>query len=145
MTSYVHEERFWSKVDASGDCWVWTASVSIGGYGKYSISSGGKTTYPYAHRHSYSILVGDVPAGMDLDHVCRNRRCVNPDHLEPVTHRENLLRGGTLAGVNARKTHCKNGHEFTEENTRTNGKGRACMTCHRAWDKARYARDGRRG
>ncbi len=144
---YVHEDRFWSKVDASGDCWAWTAASAGKGYGKYTIpyrDGTGRSKHVYAHRHAWAVLVGEIPEGMVIDHLCKNRKCVNPDHLEVVTTRINNLRGAGFAHTNARKTHCKSGHEFTEENTRHSSNGRACLTCHRAWDRARRPKNGRR-
>jgi hypothetical protein len=140
--TYVHEERFWSKVDASGDCWMWTAASAGKGYGKYSVSSNGKTWYPLAHRHSYEILVGSIPDGMVLDHLCRNRKCVNPDHLEAVTQKQNVQRG--MSG--GMKTHCAEAHEFVGDNTSHTKDGwRICLDCRRAWDrKRRPLKNGRR-
>jgi hypothetical protein len=86
-----------------------------------------------AHCRSYELLRGDIPEGMDLDHLCRNRLCVNPDHLEPVTRRENLLRSPiTLTALKAAQTHCIHGHAFTSENTKIRPNGtRLCITCNR--------------
>lgn len=125
-------DRFWSNVDAFGDCWNWTASATREGYGTFSVN--GKNQG--AHRYAWSTLVGNIPPLLHLDHLCRNTLCVNPDHLEPVTTRVNTLRGVGLSALNARKTHCKEGHPFTPENTgvykRSNGTTyRGCRTCGR--------------
>lgn len=95
---------------------------------------GGRNRFTHSHRFAYELLVGPVPEGMQLDHLCRNRWCCNPEHLELVTPRENTLRGVGPSAVNAVKTHCKNGHEFTPENTRVDQRTgeRGCWTCRRA-------------
>ncbi|HEV2928117.1 MAG TPA: HNH endonuclease signature motif containing protein, partial [Propionibacteriaceae bacterium] len=111
--------RFWAKVDRSGGpdaCWPWTANRMDSGYGRYSIDGRSKL----AHRISYELSVGSIPDGLQIDHLCRNKPCVNPTHLEAVTQRENLLRGDTVPARNAARTHCANGHEFTPENTSRN-------------------------
>jgi hypothetical protein len=82
--------RFWEKVDRSGDCWTWTASDNGQGYGQFYLRSGRKV---HAHRYAYEAVVGPIPAGLELDHLCANPSCVNPRHLEPVPHRTNMLRG----------------------------------------------------
>jgi hypothetical protein len=105
-------ERFWEKVEKTGGCWNWTAGLNAAGYGMFS---DGKTRL--AHRFAYEMVVGKIPDGLQLDHLCRNRSCVRPDHLEPVTNRENCLRGESPFAKHARQTHCVNGHEFTPENT----------------------------
>lgn len=93
----------------------------------------------YGHRLAYTLKYGDIPAGMVIDHLCRNRRCVNPDHLEVVSRAENVLRGESLNAQNARKTHCKYGHEFTEANTyRCKNGTRQCKRCHTDREIARY-------
>lgn len=126
-------ERFWSKVDRSGECWVWTAGKSGGGYGSFTVN--GKSAQ--AHRFAYELLVGPIPGGLVLDHLCRNRACVRADHLDPVTERENLLRGVGAAARNARKTHCHKGHEFTPENTYVYAASgfRMCRACRRQWSE----------
>lgn len=119
-------KRFWDKVDTSGECWVWTASVNNRGYGKFGLNY--KTVLP--HRLSYELCVGAIPEGLEIDHECKNRRCVNPAHLRPKTHLDNTPKGADH--YNARKTHCKNGHEFSAGNTRLrDGKYRVCKSCER--------------
>lgn len=109
-------------------CWEWTGWRSTEGYG-WTHFNGRKES---VHRTAYMILVGEVPDGLFLDHLCRNRACFNPAHLEPVTCRENLLRGVGASGMNARKTHCKHGHEFDEANTWFEKTGhRHCRACNR--------------
>lgn len=115
------------EVDAAG-CWNWTQCRNTDGYG---VVGRNRRRYP-AHRYAWTLLRGPIPDGMELDHLCRNRGCVNPDHLEPVTHTENILRGDSPQAINSRKTHCIRGHEFTEANTYTY-KGRHCRTCQRAF------------
>jgi len=109
------EERFWSKVvfPEDSDCWLWAASINNNGYGEFW--AGDK--YVKAHRWAYEYLIGPIPAGLTIDHLCRNRACVNPAHLEPVTLRINLLRGNTFQARNAAKTHCESGHSFDLFNT----------------------------
>lgn len=117
--------RFWENVDKSGECWVWTAALDQDGYG--TCRRGGTKR---AHRVAYEELVGPIPDGLVVDHLCRNRACVNPLHLEPVTNRVNLLRGDTAAARNAAKTHCPQGHEYTDANTQRKSNGaRICRTC----------------
>ena len=122
-------ERFWSKVQAPrspGGCWLWTAAVEHGGYGRYWSDGSTKS----AHRVAYETLVGVVPDSLQLDHRCRVRNCVNPAHLEPVTGRENTLRGISSPAQYARRTQCSNGHELVGRNVmpRKEG-GRRCRKC----------------
>lgn len=132
--------RFLSKVDKLGPiwngtrCWEWTAFRNEDGYGQFS------DKIPCcAHVFSYKLFRGEIETGKQIDHQCRNRGCVNPYHLELVTSRENTLRGYGPSALAARKTHCTNGHEFTEENTRIekqrNGVRRRCLACRREWPK----------
>lgn len=134
------EERFWEKVDATGDCWEWMSGRNRDGYGQFYPTT---TIVAKAHRFAWETLVGLIPKGLEIDHLCRNRTCVNPDHLDVVTHQENCRRGYPLGLVaNWRKkraqTHCVHGHEFTLENTGTNHGRRFCRACHRASDRTRY-------
>lgn len=131
-------ERFWERVDASGDCWEWTGCI-VRGYGQVAQPGGARRV---AHRVSYELLVGSTPEGLELDHLCRNRRCVNPDHLEPVTKSVNARRSYSVAGVNARRAECVNGHPFDEVNTamRPNG-SRRCKRCRAESSTREYKRE----
>lgn len=115
------------RITESG-CWEWIAGRSTFGYGITNY----QRKQMKAHRASYLVFCGDVPEGLELDHLCRNRACINPAHLECVTSRENTLRGIGPAAMHAAKTHCLHGHEFSPENTRIDSKGhRICRACHR--------------
>ena len=120
-------------------CWISTRAAHSNGYTKI----GYRGTTWLTHRFAYTVFVGPIPEDLQLDHLCRVRACCNPDHLEPVTCRENLLRGDTLTAAEAAATTCINRHPFTPENTRMTRKGkRACRACDRTRSK-RY-RDVRR-
>ena len=121
-------------------CWLWTGTINNEGYGAATSKDAetGRVTHT-AHRIAYELLNSPIPAGKELDHLCRVRRCVNPTHLEPVTHRENMMRSPIAASAkNALKTHCPSGHLYSPENTYIRkGKGftmRMCRTCM----KSRY-------
>ncbi len=145
-------DRLLSKVAMGPDCcWIYTGSITTrGGYGSFGIRKG--VSMP-AHRAAYEFMVGPIPDCKQLDHECHtrdmncpggkclHRRCVNPDHLAPVTSRQNSLRSRTsLPAINAAKTHCTNGHAFTPENTAPATKAgreyRSCRTCHRLRTRA---------
>lgn len=137
------EDRFWPKV-AFGDwldCWKWAAFCRPDGYGVIQMRNRSPRSQ-LAHRIAYELLVGPIPEGLQLDHLCRVRSCCNPLHLEPVTGRENLLRSPlTQASINAAKTHCPARHPYTPENTRLSREGsRYCLTCKRIKNREWRAR-----
>lgn len=126
--------------EPNSGCWLWVGAMNSGGYGSFSMN--GKSIKP--HRFAYERYVGPIPAGLDLDHLCRVRCCVNPAHLEPVARQENALRGarlGTYGKANRAKTHCARGHPFVPENLkRVRGRnGRMCRVCDLE-NKRRYYR-----
>ena len=144
MTSYTITpqdyslERFAAKVTvAPSGCWEWTSKVQHrDGYGVARL--GHKEIS--AHRLSYALFVGPLIEGLTIDHLCRNRICVNPEHLEQVTRKENTLRGNGITAQQARKTECKWGHAFDEENTVLRKDGRACRKCAARRSREAYAR-----
>lgn len=131
------EERFWLRVNKNGPipanrpelgpCWLWKGTITFFGYSHFWINH----KEVRAHRFSYKLLIGAIPDGLHLDHLCRVRSCVNPYHLEPVTNRINILRGDAPAAINARKTHCIHGHPFDAVNTWHYKGFRFCKTCRR--------------
>lgn len=131
-------ERFWPKVDIPSPfhCWEWKAARAKNGYGKIGRGGHGQG-WVGAHRVSYELLRGSIPEGLQLDHLCRNRACVNPAHLEAVPCRTNLLRGVSPAAENARKDACTHGHPFDSENTYEWRGQRHCRTCRREADRRR--------
>lgn len=124
------EERFWDFVDKTATCWLWTGRTDRDGYGAFCANYNDYR----AHRYAYIQLVGDIPQDLVIDHLCRVRNCVNPSHMEPVTMTTNTMRGEGEGVRNSQKTHCKYGHEYTEENTYryNNGKWRNCRKCKAA-------------
>jgi len=124
--------------EPNSGCWLWTKCTLPCGYGWMSVPDGWTGVLgrrqEAAHRVSYRLYKGDIPEGLEIDHLCRVRSCVNPDHLEAVTRRENVLRGVGLAAINAVKTHCKHGHLLSGPNLRINIRGskkikRSCKKC----------------
>lgn len=144
------------KTDRSGPphetlgtpCWVWSGRDNGRfGYGVFLVFYGGKRIVNLAHRFAYLLAVGRIPDDFDIDHLCRNRKCVNPAHLEPVTARVNILRGVGLTARFARATHCVNGHAFDEANTyyrNADKTHRSCRACSRI-NSARYTEARRVG
>jgi hypothetical protein len=124
-------ERFIRKIETNREpdgCWNWRGSGEGHGYGLFGV----KRFMARAHRVSYEYYVGPIAPGLQIDHLCRNRRCVRPDHLEPVTQRENILRGTSPSAANARKTECLRGHPLSGDNLYVDKKGgRSCRECTR--------------
>lgn len=122
-------ERFWSKVDTAGDCWEWTASRTSNGYGQFRNPRLNRPVR--AHRVAWETLVGPVPDDLVCDHLCRNRLCINPDHIELVTRGENTRRG-----MVAYKNACRRGHDLTLPRAFYYwGKKRQCAECAKAWHR----------
>jgi hypothetical protein len=139
-------ERFWSKVNKTDDCWLWTGARSHG-YGNFYVSlGGGKYKQVQAHRWAYEDANGPIPEGRIwvIDHLCRVKHCVNPRHLELVKQQVNVLRGDLPRAL--RENRCVNGHEYTPENTFINSKGaRVCRICKKASYERRKAKNWGRG
>jgi len=143
MTRVSPMDRFILRVARSGEggCWIWCGSRQTNGYGRFSIAH----KWVPAHRWSYEQVRGPIPRGLDLDHLCREPLCVNPDHLEAVTRRVNLLRGRTIPAAHAAKTRCPAGHAYDQANTYTYRGMRQCRKCravHRAKHRASCAAAG---
>ena len=123
-------EHIWDRIEkvTESGCWIWTGEITSDGYGRFRL----RQKYISVHRFVYEFLKGPIPVDLVPDHLCRVRCCCNPDHIELVTGRENTLRGETIAGGFAKRTHCNKGHEFTPENTIMRGdwpSARRCRTC----------------
>jgi hypothetical protein len=141
----VELDRFWARVDKSGPngCWLWLGNTDTPGYGRCNYLHDGKRVR-LAHRLAYLLTVGPIPDGLELDHLCRVHGCVNPAHLEPVTHAENVRRAVMATGERSRmgrRSHCDAGHPFDESNTikrGPDGRWRRCLTCERARWRLNY-------
>ncbi|PSJ29819.1 HNH endonuclease [Streptosporangium nondiastaticum] len=131
-------DRFLDKVTRTAGCWTWTGSVKPNGYGQFRVGKRVRT----AHRVAYELAHGEIPDGLVIDHLCRRRDCVRPDHLEAVTQRINVRRGISSAAHRARQTHCCRGHAFDAANTYVAPNGtRKCRRCRAtAQDRARRRR-----
>lgn len=145
-------ERFWAKVNKHGSlpnshselgwCWLWIACCDKDGYGQFSSA-------PYAsqraHRIAYEMAYGPIPAGLEIDHLCQTRRCVNPAHLEATSGRTNTLRSRSVSARYAARTHCDNGHPYDDANTRVDGnRRRTCRACDRERHELMLAQPGAR-
>jgi len=127
--------RFLKKIQISNGCWIWMGARNDRGYGLFCLDN----KYVRAHRFIYKYYYGDIPPELELDHLCRNPSCVNPVHLEAVTHKENLLRGTGMSAINAQKTHCIHGHPLSGLNLYVYPDGhRHCKECARKRNKDRY-------
>lgn len=115
------EERFWRLVDKTEDCWMWTGHKNPEGYGNFA----NKGVTWKAHRLAYTLVVGEIPEDMTLDHDCNNPPCVRPDHLQPMSRVDNVMKGNGACVRNRDKTHCKYGHEFIAGISH----GRPCRVC----------------
>jgi len=132
------EPRFLAKVNKTETCWLWTAWVERNGYGRFWLDG----RQHGAHRVSYELYVGPIPDGLEIDHLCRVRHCVNPAHLEVVTAAENVRRmAATRTPYQALRESCPNGHPYDAENTIATATGRSCLTCKRVANRAHYERN----
>jgi hypothetical protein len=135
------EERFAEKIRIEGDCWIWTGSASPSRQGTKYAHFWAKGKHWRACRWAYEFMIGEIPEGLTLDHLCRNTLCVNPYHCEPVTLRENILRGFGPTAVNARKLRCIHGHELAGANLYVTKTGkRQCKECQRRISNASLKR-----
>jgi hypothetical protein len=125
--------RLWSKtIFCDTGCWLFTGSHTDEGYGRIRLGN----TIRFVHRAAYEFIVGEIPDGLVLDHLCRSRDCWNPDHLEPVTERVNILRGLGITALEARRDRCPAGHEYSTKLTKRGG--RVCLKCRRKQSLASY-------
>jgi hypothetical protein len=129
---------FWRRVvkGDSGSCWSWAGPHTKTGYGKNNYSRNGRFVHYMAHRMAWQLTNGPIPAGLEIDHLCRNRGCVNPAHLELVTRDENARRAGVFQRGVLRKATCKHGHALTGSNRDSRNR---CRACHRDRQRRRQA------
>jgi hypothetical protein len=125
-------DRFWSLIEKTPTCWIWHGTLRTYGYGAFKIN--GRSIA--AHRITYMLRNGHIPEDLELDHLCRVPACVNPAHLEAVTHRTNVLRGTSPSAMQAQQPTCSRGHEFTKITSRGR---RHCVICHNLGQRRRYA------
>lgn len=132
-------DRFWRHVKKSVRCWEWTGTTA-NGYGRFRHTTRSTDTQAMAHRFAFELTKGPIADGLQVDHLCKNRLCVRPDHLEAVSPRENTLRSSAPSAANAKKTHCPKGHPLSGSNLRIGTAGRRhCKTCQREWMRAKRA------
>jgi HNH endonuclease len=130
-------DRVWPKVRKTDGCWFWFGAHHVLGYGQIQRGRRGQGS-AQAHRVVYELVIGAIPAGLELDHLCRQPSCVRPDHLEPVTPAENKRRALSVSNLNAVKATCNQGHPFDDANTYVRKEGhRMCRTCHRERERGR--------
>ena len=152
LTPYQRFEKWIRQgtiVEDEGGCWIWMSSRSGGGYGTTVMSAKTIGDYTpskrlrlYVHRWNYEYFIADIPEGLQLDHLCRVRECVNPYHLEPVTRSENIKRGVGVGSQWSSRTHCSAGHEYTPENTARDRRdnARVCRACRREYARRKRMR-----
>lgn len=133
---------FWAKIERRGDdeCWPWTAALNSYGYGQFRLG-GASSGQAVSHRIAYELEVGPIPDGLVIDHLCRNRACCNPRHMEPVVPKVNTMRGIGRSALNAQKTECPAGHSLSGDNLLVSSGRRLCRTCRAEKRRAAYAAD----